>query len=235
MASGKRKPVLLDICCGAGGCSRGYEEGGFDVWGVDNAPIRNYVTPHRFLQGDGNNLLDTLLFGGIVSDAIPGGPGMSLEDIDAIHVSPPCQGYSVTKRFNPGKPYPKLIERFREQLTQTGKPYIIENVEQAPLYTRVTLCGAMFPEDGLRTYRHRKFETNFQVPQPIHPPHLVTLAKMGRPPEDGQFMHVVGNFPSAQYARDAMGIHWMNREELAEAIPPSYTRYIAAYLKDEVI
>jgi hypothetical protein len=31
-----------------------------------------------------------------------------------------------------------------------------------------------------------------------------------------------------------MGIDWCNREELAEAIPPSYTEYVGKYLAAEV-
>jgi DNA (cytosine-5)-methyltransferase 1 len=219
--------VLLDLFCGAGGASKGYADGGFDVYGVDIEPIKHYVDPDKFIQA---GALDTL------TDLINGLPvevprrTFHLDDIDVIHASPPCQGYSVTKRFNPGKEYPKLIERVRELLEASGKPYIIENVEAAPLYARVVLCGAMFPEAGLRTYRHRQFETNFPVAQPVHPPHSVKTAKMGRPPKDGEFMHVVGNFPSAQYARDAMGIQWMNREELAESIPPVYTEYISDFI-----
>lgn len=219
--------VLLDLFCGAGGCSKGYEDGGFDVYGVDIEPIRNYVHPDKFAQADAMQVLRDLVNGLPVEIAKR---TFHLDDIDAIHASPPCQGYSVTKRFNPGKEYPKLIEDVRALLEASGKPYVIENVEAAPLYARVVLCGAMFPEAGLKTYRHRQFETNFNVKQPIHPPHYVKTAKMGRPPLDGEFMHVVGNFPRAQYARDAMGIQWMNREELAESIPPAYTEYVSKYL-----
>jgi len=221
--------MLLDLFCGAGGCSEGYTRAGFDVVGVDIEPIKNYVHPDKFYQADAMKVLKQLSEYGTAQL----GPDywVSLSDIDAIHLSPPCQGYSVTKRFHPDKEYPKLIEDCRKYVSMIGKPYVIENVEAAPLYARVILCGAMFPEQGLRTYRHRQFETNFHIPQPIHPPHYVSTAKMGRPPKDGEFMHVVGNFPSAQYARDAMGIHWMSRTELAEAIPPAYTEYVGEYLK----
>lgn len=226
--------ILLDLFSGAGGLSHGYFLGGFDVWGVDIEPIKNYVHKTQFLQGDALKVLEVLNNGGTLADAIEGAPALSLREIAAIHASPPCQGYSVTKRFNPGIVYPKLIEPVRDALKATGKPYVIENVEAAPLYARVILCGAMFPEAGLKTYRHRQFETNFHVAQPVHPPHYIRTAKMGRPPKDGEFMHVVGNFPSAQYARDAMGIHWMNREELAESVPPVYSEYLSPYLREAV-
>jgi len=32
---------------------------------------------------------------------------------------------------------------------------------------------------------------------------------------------------NAGEARDLLGIDWMNREEMREAIPPAYSRYIA--------
>lgn len=224
------KPLLLDLFAGAGGCAEGYTRGGYEVWGVDIEPIKHPRHPERFLQGDAMQVLFTLNFGGPLSAAIEGAPDLYLEDFAVIHASPPCQAYSLTNAFNPDIPYPMLIEPVRDALIATGKPYIIENVEQAPLNARVMLCGSMFPEYSLRTYRHRKFETNFPVEQPVHPVHTVKLAKMGRPPADGEFMHVVGNFPRAAYARDAMNIHWMNRTELAEAVPPPYTEYIAKYI-----
>jgi DNA (cytosine-5)-methyltransferase 1 len=49
---------------------------------------------------------------------------------------------------------------------------------------------------------------------------------MGRPPKPDEFMHVVGNFSGAVEAREAMGIDWMTRDELREAIPPAYTEFI---------
>ena len=222
---------MLDLFSGAGGCSEGYTRAGFDVLGIDIEPIKNYVHPDKFYRMDAMSVLRALAKHHYFT--LPDGRVIGLDDIDAIHTSPPCQGYSVTKRFNPKKEYPKLIEPVRDLLYEIGKLFVIENVEAAPLYARVILCGAMFPEDGLRTYRHRQFETNFFVAQPIHAPHLVRTAKMGRPPNEaeGEFMHVVGNFPSAQYAKDAMGIHWMNREELAESIPPAYTHYVGQYLR----
>lgn len=227
--------MLLDLFCGGGGCSYGYFLGGHQVMGIDIEPIKNYVHKDMFFQGDALKVLDVLNNGGSLADAIEGAPDLKLGAFSAIHASPPCQGYSVTKRFNPDKNYPKLIEPVRDALKATGKPYIMENVEAAPLFARVILCGAMFPAAGLKTYRHRQFETNFHVDQPIHPPHTTRVAKMGRPPLDGEFMHVVGNFPRAQYARDAMGIQWMSRTELAESIPPAYTEYLSPYLWDAIL
>jgi DNA (cytosine-5)-methyltransferase 1 len=57
---------------------------------------------------------------------------------------------------------------------------------------------------------------------------------MGRRPELGEFMHVVGNFSGVDVAREAMGIEWMTRDELREAIPPAYTEHIGTQLLHHV-
>jgi DNA (cytosine-5)-methyltransferase 1 len=49
---------------------------------------------------------------------------------------------------------------------------------------------------------------------------------MGRPPREDEFMHVVGNFSGVEGGRKAMGIDWMSRDGLREAIPPAYTEFI---------
>ena len=88
----------------------------------------------------------------------------------------------------------------------------------------------MFP--GLRTYRHRLFESNLKLQAPEHPEHTAPTTKMGRPPREGEFMHVVGNFSGVGAAREAMGISWMTRDDLREAIPPAYTAYLGGQIRD---
>lgn len=199
-------PKLLDLFSGAGGCSAGYAAAGFTVTGVDIAPHPSY--PFEFVQAD---VLDVLA------------DRDYLAQFDAFAASPPCQAYTRARKLR-GNSHPDFIPPTREALAATGKPYVIENVPGAPLISPVEYCGAMFP--GLRTYRHRLFESNVPLTPPTHPEHVARTTKMGRPPQPGEFMHVVGHFSGVAQARVAMGIDWMGQDDLREAVPPAYTEHI---------
>lgn len=195
----------------------GYYQAGFDVVGVDINPQPNY--PFPFTQTDALSL-----------------DRKFLSTFDAIHASPPCQAYSdLAARNGNGDDWPKLIEPVREMLIDSGLPYIIENVEGAPLRNYIVLCGTMFP--GLRVLRHRLFETNFPILVPPHGKHpkVHTLDKRknhyGKTDEWKDFVQVTGGGNcSVAAARDAMGIDWMTKREINEAIPPAYTEYIGEWV-----
>lgn len=146
------RPRLLDLFCGAGGAARGYQQAGFYVVGVDNKPQPRYVGD-EFIQADAMTF--------------------PLDGFDAIHASPPCQGYSIMRNLPwlRDKEYPMLIEPMRERLKAAGVPWVIENVMGAKLPAG-WLCGGMF---GLPFYRHRAFESSFFWLQPAHPRHRGTV------------------------------------------------------------
>lgn len=211
---------LLDLFCGAGGCSVGYARAGFEVVGVDLSPQKNY--PYEFIQ----------------ADAIEWMRDNDISGFDAIHASPPCQAYSVANNIHARKDHPDLIEVTREALVASGKPYVIENVPGAPLNDPVTLCGLAL---GCNVKRHRLFEANFPIAETLCPDghpgdwllvfghtvlsrsHVVGKAKGGG--NTIKRVHV-----GTDKGREAMGIDWMNRDELSQAIPPAYTEHIAKFL-----
>ncbi len=198
------KPRLLDLFCGAGGATRGLQLAGFHVTGVDIKPQPRYCGDW-FMQ----------------TDAL----SVCLSGYDFIWASPPCQRHSRMSSCRTGlrETYPDLIAASRARLIANGKPFVIENVEGAPLINPVTLCGGMF---YLETYRHRLFECHgFDVWWPPHVRHAVPTSKAGHW-KPGTFVSVAGHCSPIQKCRDAMGIHWMNRDELAEAIPPAYSEFI---------
>ena len=211
------RPQLLDLFCGAGGAAMGYHRAGFEVVGVDVDPQPNY--PFAFIQADAMTY--------------------PLEGFDVVHASPPCQRYSVgTTAPGARTQHPDLLPATRARLISSGLVYIIENVPGAPMNTTITLCGEAF---GLRVIRHRLFESNAPLSAPLHvkhrPPYLRAAADgTNRTVRRSYYAQVAGNGgESYSYRladwRNAMGINWMTRSELVEAIPPAYTEWIGGQLR----
>jgi len=203
---------LLDLYCGGGGASYGYELAGFEVVGVDINPQPKYRG--EFVQADAIEYLKA-----------------HYHEFDAVHASPPCQAYSMAAmQFRKsGKEYPDLIAPTRKEILKTGLPYVIENVPGSPLIEPIELCGAMF---GIRTYRHRLFESNVKLQAPEHPDHTAPNAKMGRAAKDGEFIQYVGHFSGVKTVQQMTGLHWLGQKELAQSIPPQYTAFIGAQLME---
>lgn len=211
----------IDLFCCAGGAARGLQQAGFHVTGVDVRPQPRYAGD-AFVQADALRL------------------PFRLGDFDFIWASPPCQGYSILGQLPwiKGKSYPKLVEPVREMLQGSGRAWCIENVPGAPIHG-ATLCGQMF---GLPLYRHRVFETSFFLLAPAHPKHLETIgerrtdATRGRGTLNassargswgkGGVVTVAGHQFKKIDGQRALGVDWMTRPEMAEAIPPAYSRFI---------
>jgi DNA (cytosine-5)-methyltransferase 1 len=227
------RPVLLDLFCGAGGAGMGYHQAGFDLIGVDIEPQPRY--PFEFHQADALSILRTMV----------DYPNFSGElwrptSYAAIHASPPCQAYSAMSgcRLGLAAEYPQLVDATRALLIETGLPWVMENVAGSGLAAQddlfgtkgLMLCGAMF---GAELYRHRMFESSLSLAAPNHPRHLISASPAGhwRP---GSVISVAGNCSPISLARKAMGIDWMNRDELAEAIPPAFTRFIGEQLIEQL-
>ncbi len=205
---------LLDLFSGAGGSAVGYHRAGFEVVGVDHRPQPHF--PFAFVQADA---LEYLAEHG--------------REFDVIHASPPCQAYSAATVMHP-REYPRLIDPLRGLLLAAHRPYVIENVMGAPLLEPIVLCGLMF---GLKVFRHRLFESNLFLMQPPHTPH--GNRRIGR---DGYCCVVAsgdagkGRKVNALHRRKvtweaAMGIDWMTKTELTQAIPPAYTEFVGRQLR----
>lgn len=213
------RPRLLDLFAGAGGAAMGYHLAGFDVvCGVDRRHQPNY--PFDAIWGDAFDFLDQW----------HGSP------FDVIHASPPCQAYSTTASLHT-KEYPKLIGEVRTHLQATGAYYVIENVEgaRADMDNPIRLCGSSF---GLGVRRHRLFETSWPigfVPQCAHylQPEPIDVTGTGASRLGPRMDRKGGNSRKPRnlaHARAVMGIDWMTRPELSEAIPPAYTRFVGEQL-----
>ena len=252
---------LLDLFCGAGGAAMGYHCSGFDeIVGVDITSQPRY--PFEFFEADA---LEYLAEHGT--------------EYDAIHASPPCQGYSIMHNLPwlRGRDYPLLLLPTIEMLEALGKPYVVENVMgarygakglkkrgiEAPGLRAGWLCGFMF---GLPFCRHRLFATNWMWLAPGHPKHEAVI-QSGRTLKDranqvayresagrdsggltqpahslasgqGNGAQVngvgIGHAKGWRLAAEAMGIDWMKRQELTQAIPPAYTEFVGRQMLERL-
>jgi DNA (cytosine-5)-methyltransferase 1 len=218
----RRKRRALDAYCGAGGISRGLQQAGFHVTGVDLHAQPNYIGD-TFIKADALDVLADPFF---------------LDGFDLVCASPPCQRKSRMSNCRPGlaETYPDLIAPTRDLLVEWGGPWVIENVDGAGLPGQddllgangLMLCGFMFK---LRLYRHRFFQSSFPIPAPHHPRHDIPASKAGHW-KPGTIISVEGHCSPIEEARAAMGgVDWMTRDELAESIPPPFAKYLGEAAK----
>lgn len=209
------KPALLDLFSGAGGAARGYQQAGFCVLGVDLAPQPHYIGC-EFVQADAMTY--------------------PLDGFDAIHASPPCHDKTALRHVSGEDGTGWMVAEIMQRLRATGLPYIVENVVGAEGDMGdhwFTLCGSSF---GLSTVsaergevwlrRHRRFASNVAVlvrPCECRGKRIIGVYGNG----DGGGRGWKG---SMNDRRSVMGIDWMTRDELSQAIPPAYTEYLGQFL-----
>jgi len=198
----------------------GYHMAGFDVTGVDIEAQPEY--PFAFIGGDAIEYVKAYA-----------------HEYDVVHASPPCQVHSPVSAYSNRTRRRELVDLLpetRDALEAAGRPYVIENVatRSAALVNPMVLCGAMF---GLDVYRHRGFESNVRLVGSDHPPHVRKAMRNGYlPTVERPVMTVTGRNGHhskawRQRAADAMGVSWLTAlNQVCEAIPPAYTRYVGAQL-----
>ena len=227
-----KKYKCLDLFCGGGGAAKGYLDAGFEVTGID-IEKRNY--PYEFMQADVLYILECEDF---------------IKEFDFIHASPPCQAYSKLKNLSNNKAawkerHPELIEPVREKLKyyneKYGIPYIIENVEGAPLINPIKLYGSQFP--NMFTQRPRLFESNLNLKAPDIPKRNMQTGSLNTIGPTGA-VSICGTHPlkglnleqTRLYYAIAIGgdCSWMTLEELTQCIPPCYTNFLGKQVIDNL-
>lgn len=197
----------LDLCCKAGGATKGLQQAGYYVVGVDINRQPNYCG-NWFIRGDALEV--------------------DWSGYDLIWASPPCQRYSELTPIEYKESHPDLLPTFLDRLRNQTTPYICENVDgtQGMMKDPVFLCGTMF---GMNIWRHRWFEIGnsnafFLLPPCNHIGNPVLISGRGmRGASKGQRTKE----PSVAERSEAIGINWMNSKELDDAIPPQYSKFLA--------
>jgi DNA (cytosine-5)-methyltransferase 1 len=218
------RPRLLELFSGAGGSAMGWHRAGFEVVCVDLAPQPR--CPFEFHRGDAIAYAKE-----------------HAHEFDVIAGGPPCKVHTDLKAFADPS-HVDLIPDTREVMIASGLPYVIENVPGARRALRgpVEMCGSSF---DLGVERHRLFESNVELYAPpcdhrrqaiLSPGYPVKRYHSGRP--EITMSPVIGVYGRGQGLgsgevdlwRKAMGIDWMTRDELSQAIPPAYTYFLGVQL-----
>lgn len=91
----KKKPVCIDLCCGAGGLSYGFEQAGFDVslgLDIDHEALSTYKKNRPGIKVVPVDIRQ------IGMKEILGHMPTKRREVDGILASPPCRGFSQSNR-----------------------------------------------------------------------------------------------------------------------------------------
>lgn len=241
----KQRPLLIDLCCGAGAVSRGFAAAGFYVIGVDLDP----KVGRRYRAAG---------FPFLCADATSPEVEAMLDIADAVHASPPCllatelhasarreeaaHGADLTEHPDLIKPIRAMLYRWEDKRQNRGKPWSIENVTGADLRNPVTLNGYMFglgttTSQGVRYHleRERKFETNFPLEAPPFTKASPVIGVYGGHVRDrstktgGRGTRDFVGEDKRRLMCEAMGIDdaWgQTMGEMSQAVPPAYAEHV---------
>lgn len=120
-----KRPIAIDLFCGAGGMSLGFEQAGFDIkLGVDRDAYHCAAHDRNFPYGKTLCASVTDLTGEDIKRAanIDG-------EVDVIFGGPPCQGFSMMGKRDLGDPRSSLVGEF-VRIVQEVRPraFVMENV-----------------------------------------------------------------------------------------------------------
>jgi DNA (cytosine-5)-methyltransferase 1 len=212
---------LLDLYCGAGMASEGYQMAGFThIVGIDIHAQAHY--PYTFQQADALDILDTEL----------------PQDFDVIHASPPCQAHTRAKHLRSAQgresKYQDLLSPTLTKLRTkwSHKTWIVENVPGAPgMEQAVIECGSAY---GLQVRRHRLFLSN----RPL----VGTQCKHKEQGRPWGVYHVMGDaipnggrtVTSIEQGLEVMGVkRHIPWSSLKEGFPPVYTAHIGGQIMND--
>lgn len=203
---------ILDLFCGEGGAAMGYyraaskvlAEKDIQIVGVDIRRMVKY--PFGFVHSDVLRLdYDFLL------------------SFDFIHASPPCKAYTQLSHFSRYDTDESILPRLLTTLEAAAKPYVVENVPQAPIRADIQLDGSMF---GLDVKRRRIFQTNLRS---VRYPQKTTYSL------EQDVVTVAGNSATLTSMRKAMKINWMSKAAITQSIPPVYTEWIFDQVLNQIL
>lgn len=125
MSSGsQRRPIAVDLFCGAGGMSVGFEQAGFDVMLAVDRDAHHVATHHRnFPYGQSLMASVAELSGEDIRRLL------GCQDVDLVYGGPPCQGFSNMGLRDSNDPRNSLVDHFCRVVGELRpRAFVMENV-----------------------------------------------------------------------------------------------------------
>jgi DNA (cytosine-5)-methyltransferase 1 len=219
----------LELFAGGQGSAVGYARAGLEVHAVDVNPHDKHPEIESFTQANAFDVLADVEF---------------CRTFDLITGGPPCKDHTdlatlAEREHSTGWMLPTMILWCQK----IGRPWVVENVESAaPIQGSLMLCGTMFDDcwaigdDGVARdlRRHRLFASSEFIAPPGPCRHRGPGTTLGVYGTGGGGQMNRGYKARPDEAKEAMGIDWMTRAELSQAIPPNYTQWIGERLMKDL-
>lgn len=157
---------VIDLFCGCGGFSKGFEQAGFDIrLGVDI--WQDAVTTYQANFPKTATIIDDIT--NLTGDDLLSAARLQPEDVDVIIGGPPCQGFSVSGKRMLDDPRNSLYKSF-VRMVQTIQPkaFVMENVPGlVKLFNGQVKDEVIedFTRIGYKVDMHQLMACDFGVPQ----------------------------------------------------------------------
>lgn len=148
------KPKVLDLFCGCGGLSNGFEEAGFDIkLGLDNDAIALETFKRNHPQSIGLQVnLGSLDVKNFIKNNIQ-------DSINVVIGGPPCQGFSISGKRNINDPRNGFYKPFFEFVNELRpRVFVLENVPNL-----ISMGGGKYKEQILELFQQIGYSVKYKV------------------------------------------------------------------------
>lgn len=152
----QKKYNVIDLFCGCGGFSKGFEEAGFNIcFGIDS--WKDAITTYQYNFPNAVVVNDDIA--NINGNTILYKIGMQSKDIDVIIGGPPCQGFSVSGKRMIDDERNKLYKSFVHLVSEIQpKVFVMENVPGL-----VRLFGGKIAEQVLEDFSEIGYNVQMKI------------------------------------------------------------------------
>lgn len=240
----RKRPIGIDLCCGAGGMSLGFEQAGFDVVAAVDVDQIHVATHSRNFPNCKTLVADLSDLSG---DALRSESQLEGCEIDVLFGGPPCGGFSIMGRRKFDDPRNKLLGHFARLVDELSPCYfVVENVEGLLIdpmmdildefleqvdragYSTVSPIMTLVATDfGVPQNRRRIFILGYQ--RGLAPPKYPAVSKNGEEPRQNPTVwDVIGDLPNVDRIKELR-----NSDVYTGELEPTDSHY-AKIMRDEI-